>query len=222
MGVQLTIHECRLHKCLTVVEHAVYLNGSDVLSQCGELLLLNQADLAFGIEHVDLYAVNAKEPVGNRTPCVTARGHKHVDLLFAFFANEVSQQACHEACTHILECKGRTVEQLQRPDVAIADMHKRNVEAHGVADYLPQCVFLNIFAEEGFCHADCNLLQRHVLYIVEELLRQLLYLVWHEQTTVCGKSLDDSLFECDIGCVVVGTVIHHIFRSSCFSFILSA
>ena len=135
MLVEFLVHESRLDKRLAVVEHAIYLEGSDVLSECGELALLNLADLALRIEHVDVDAVNTEESIGYSRTCIARSSNEHVDFLLAFLTHEVLQQTGHEARAYILEGKGRAMEELQRVDVWLYLYH-RAVESQCVVDDL--------------------------------------------------------------------------------------
>ena len=80
MLVQFSIHEGILDQCLTVIENTINLNGGDVLSKCGELALLNGADFAFGVEHIDVDALNTEGTVGNCATCVARSSHEDVDF----------------------------------------------------------------------------------------------------------------------------------------------
>ena len=131
MLVELPVHECRLHQCLAVIEHAIHLEGCDVLTQGSELALLNLADLALRIEHVDVDAVNAEETVGNSRTGIARCSYEHIHLFLALLTHEVLQETCHEACTHILEGEGRTMEQLERVDVRLY-LNYRAVESQGI------------------------------------------------------------------------------------------
>ena len=66
--IQFGIHKGILDEGLTIVEHTVNLNSSDVLSQCGELALLNRRDLTLGIEHIHMDAVNCNRRAMKRAP----------------------------------------------------------------------------------------------------------------------------------------------------------
>ena len=77
--VELGIHKGILHKCLTVIEDTIHLDGCDVLTQCSELALLDGADLSFWIEHIDVDAVHTKETVGNSTSCIATGSHEDIN-----------------------------------------------------------------------------------------------------------------------------------------------
>ena len=131
MLVELLIHERRLYQRLAVVEHAVYLEGCDVLAEGSELALLNLAHLALRIEHVDMDSVNAEETVGNSRTGIARCSYEHIYLFLAFLTYEVLQETGHEARTHILEGEGRTMEQLERVDVWLY-LNYRAVECQGI------------------------------------------------------------------------------------------
>ena len=117
--VQLLVHERRFYQRLAVVEHAIHLKGSDVLTEGSKLALLNLAHLAYGRTRI--------------TRCC----YEHVHFLLAFLAYEVLKQTSHETGTHILEGEGRTMEQLQRVDVWLHLNHWA-VESQGVINNLLQ------------------------------------------------------------------------------------
>ena len=79
VSIQVGIHEGRFDQALAIVEGAVNLKGGDVLSQGGELLLLDKAYLAFGVEYIDVDAGYAQEAVGYGTACVAGGGDEDVD-----------------------------------------------------------------------------------------------------------------------------------------------
>ena len=81
MFVQLLVHERTFHQTLAVVEDPVHLNGRDVLSQRGELTLLDRTDFTLGVEHVDMDALYSQEAVGHGRTCVAARGDKDIDFV---------------------------------------------------------------------------------------------------------------------------------------------
>ena len=75
------VHECRLDEPLAVVEHAVHLDGGDVLSERRELALLYGADFSFGVEHIDMDSVDSEKSVGNCRAGVSRSGDEHVGCL---------------------------------------------------------------------------------------------------------------------------------------------
>ena len=136
MVVQFLIHKGVLHQCLTVVKHAIYLNGRDVLAQGSELTFLNRTHLSFGVEHIYMYALNAEEAISHGRTCVATGSNEHVDLSRTSITSgtsitratsKISQQARHEPSTHILEGEGWSVEQLQGIDT-IRYLHHWAVE----------------------------------------------------------------------------------------------
>ena len=110
MAVKIFVHERTLDESLTVVEHSVHLNGSDVLTESGELALLNLAHLALGIEHIHVNTIHTEESVGNRTTSVATCGNENIHLLAPFLAYEILQQSSHKSRTYILECQRRSME----------------------------------------------------------------------------------------------------------------
>ena len=209
MLVQLFIHEGRLDQRLAVVEDTVDLNGCDVLAQCGKLALLNGADLALGVEHIDMDALHAEETVGYGRTCIAAGGYQHVDLLFLSLSlNKVLEQASHEACTDILEGEGRTVEELQGIDVVLY-LDDRAVEGQRVEDQVLQRIFIDILAKEVAGHVIGNVLERHALHVVEECLGQFVYFFRHIETAVFCQSFHYGLLQIGQWCFTVCAVIFH-------------
>ena len=178
MSVKLVVHECLLDESLAVVKHAVHFDGGDVLSESGELALLNLADLALRIEHVYMYAVNAKETVGYSRTRVATCGNQHIDVAGSLFAYEVLQHTRHEACAYVLEGESRSVEEFERIDV-LFDFLYGAVERQGVVYDALEVVCLDVFAEEGVCHPVCYLLKREPVDVLKKLLRQLLDALGH-------------------------------------------
>ncbi len=80
VAVELLVHERRLHQCLAVVESAVDLQRGNVLPESGELTFLYRAYLPFGIEHVDVNALDTEKSVGNGAARVARGGNKHIHL----------------------------------------------------------------------------------------------------------------------------------------------
>ena len=208
--IQFGIHEGILHKCLTVVEDTIHLDSRDVLAEGRELALLDRADFSFGIEHINVDTVYTEESVGYGRTCIARGSHKDIDLaLSVFLTDEILQEAGHETGTHILKGEGRTVEKFQRVDV-ILDFHDRTVEGERVVDNLLQGIRLDILAEESIGDSIGNLLEGHLVDVVEEILRQLFDLLWHIETAVFCQSLDDGFMKVGNGSISVGTVIFHI------------
>ena len=135
--VQLLVHERRFYQRLAVIEHAIHLKGSDVLTEGSKLALLNLAHLALWIEHVNMDSLHAEEAIGYGRTRITRCCYEHVHFLLAFLAYEVLKQTSHETGTHILEGEGRTMEQLQRVDVWLHLNHWA-VESQGVINNLLQ------------------------------------------------------------------------------------
>ena len=185
--VQFLIHKSRLHQRLTIVKDTIHLNSGNVLAQGGKLALLNGRDFSFGVEHIDVDALYAQETVGYGTSRVAACSHKDVDRPVCWSvtskrwttsAQEITQQTCHKPGTYILEGKRRTVEQFQRVDI-FCHFHHRTVEWQGVIDNVLQGVFVHIFSEEIAGYVIGNILELHILDVVEEGLGQFLDALRH-------------------------------------------
>ena len=218
--VEFLVHEGALHHCLAIVEDTVHLDGGDVLSQGGELALLDGRDLALGVEHVDVDAGDAKETVGHGRTGVAGGGNKDIDLRSSSFLLgitqtslvllklrasvykavsslllvEIAQQAGHEACAHVLEGQCGAVEEFQGVDI-VRYLYGRDGERHGVVDNLAQVLGRDVLAEEALCHTEGDFLKRHVLDVVEELLWQGTDTGGHIKATVGGKTLDNGGFK---------------------------
>ena len=208
MELALVVEEGLLHQGLAVVEHAVDLDGGDVLAEGGELALLYLAHLAFGVEHVDVYALHAEETVGYGRAGVAAGGHEHVHPLLLLLADEVLQQAGHEACAHVLEGQGGAVEEFERVDVLV-DLHYRTVEREGVADDAPQVVGGYVLAEERIGHGAGDVVEREPVDVVVERLWERLDALGHIQAAVAGQSFHHGLVERGHGGFLVGAVVFH-------------
>ena len=209
MLVQLSVHKGVLHEGLTVVEHAIYLDGSDVIAQCGELALLNRTDLSLRIEHVNMDSIDTQEAVGNGRSRVARGGHEHIHLLtFVLLLNEILQESRHESGAHILEGEGRTVEQFEGIDIVL-DLHHRTVERQGVVDDLLERLGIDVLAKEGVSYRIGYLLECLGLDGVEKLLRQLLDALWHIQTSVFCQTLDHCLVQIGYRSLTIRAIILH-------------
>ena len=208
MLVQVCVHEGALHQGLAVVEHAVHLDGRDVLAQRGELALLNRADLAFGIQHVDMHALHAQEAVGHGAAGVARGGHQHIHQALTLAAAEVAQHACHETGAHILECQGGSVEEFQTEDV-LFDFNQRDGEAKGLVHDALQGGGFHVLAEEGGGHVQTYLLKTHVLHVVEEALVELNEPFGHVESAVLGQTFLHGFLQSGQGCPAVGAVVFH-------------
>ena len=81
MLVQLSVHEGVLNQRLAIVEDTIDLNGRNVLTQRGELALLNGADLALRIKHIDVDALYTEETVGDGRAGITTGSSWKLELL---------------------------------------------------------------------------------------------------------------------------------------------
>lgn len=94
-----------------------------------------------------MYSVDAEKPVGDGGAGVAACSHEDMDHVAALAADEVLEQACHEACSDILESESGAMEEFERPDASL-DFHQGAVELQSVVDYAAQSVRLHVLAEE--------------------------------------------------------------------------
>jgi hypothetical protein len=162
--VEFLIQEGLFDEALAVVERAVDLDGRDVPAERRKLFFLNLADLAFGIEDADLDAGDAEKTVGNGATRVARRGYEDVYvalrcLLALLLADEVAQEAGHEAGTDVLKGGRGAVEELEAID-AVVDGHQGDVKLERVVDDFAQALGVDVFAKEGLSHLVGNLLQR--------------------------------------------------------------
>ena len=208
--VQFLVHECRLDQRLTVVKDAVYLDGCDILAQRGELTLLDGADLALRIEHIDVDTLHAQESVGNSTSRVTAGSHQHVDKVTSRTRKtcKIAQQAGHEACADILEGQRGSVEQLQRINL-VSHLDYRAIKRQRVIHQVLQGITVHVVAEEVAGHVVGNILELHVLDVVKERLWQFVYFLWHVESSVFCQSFYYRLFQVGYGRLPIGAVILH-------------
>ena len=112
-------------------------------------------------------AFHAQKSVGHCAPCVTARGYQYIDTIFPLFADEVLEQAGHEAGAYILERECRAVEQFEREDVFL-HLYYGAVEGQCVVDNAAQVIGRYIFAEKDVGYVIGNLLESHFLDMLEE------------------------------------------------------
>ena len=170
MLIELCIHKGILHESLTIVEHTIDLDSRDVLAKGRKLALLNRRYLALGIEHIDMDAVDTQEAVGHSRACVARGGYEHVHLLtFSLLTDEILKQARHEAGTYILKGESGAMEEFEGVDI-ILDIHDRTVERQCVVDNILQGIRIHILTKEGIGNRVGNLLERHLVDIVEESL----------------------------------------------------
>ena len=211
--IQFGIHKGILDEGLTIVEHTVNLNSSDVLSQCGELALLNRRDLTLGIEHIHMDAVNPQETISNGRAGITAGSHKDIDLLIALLlTDKILQQASHETGTHILEGEGRTMKQFEGIDIFLYLNH-RAVERQGVIHDVVECVRIHIFAKECAGYGVGYLLKTHLLDIIEEFLWQFVDALWHIESAIFCETFHHCFVQISYGSFPVSAIIFHIFNN---------
>ena len=208
MVAEVVVHECLLDKRLAVVEHAVHLYGCDVLSERGELALLNGADFSLGIEDEDADAVNIEESVGYGRSRVAACGNEHVYFLRAFLVYEMLEHACHEACSNVLEGKGGAMEEFEREYAVFYGLY-RTGKGECVINYLLESVCGDVLSEECISHVVGTLLKGHAVYVVEKLCWQLTDALWHVKSTIGGKTSYDCLMKGGKRGSMVGAVVLH-------------
>ena len=100
------------------------------------------------------------------------------------------------------------MEKLQRVDI-VFHLHYRTVEWQRVVHQVLQGVEVDVLAEEGARYVVGDVLESHVLNVVEERFRKLVDALGHVETAVFGKSLDDGLLKVGYRGFSVGAVILH-------------
>ena len=209
MRMEVGLHEGALDQRLTVIKHAVHLQCGDVAAQGGELALLDGAHLAFGIEHIHMYALYAQESVGYGRTRVAAGGHQHVhQSAVVGLVAVIAQQAGHKACAHVLECQGGAMEELEAVD-AVGHAYGRHVERERVAHDLLQRVGRDVFAEEGLGHARGYLVERKFVYLFKERCGQGIDALGHVEAAVFGQAFHHGFFKGGERGLVLGAVIVH-------------
>ena len=92
----------------------------------------------------------------------------------------------------------------------ILDLYHRTIKRQRVVDDILQGILIDILAKEGTCHIIRNLLEGHLVDILEEHLRQYLDFFWHIKTAVFCQAFYDGLLQVGDGGFSVSTiVIHH-------------
>ena len=209
--VELLVHEGILHECLTIVEDTIHLDGRDVLAKCRKLALLNGRYLTLRIEHIHVDALNTEETIGHCRARIARGGHQDIDqtvLSVLITLSEIPQQACHEAGTHILKGEGRAMEEFQTVDI-ILDLDHRTIEGESVVNNVLKGIEVDVLTKESTGHIIGNLLERHILDVVEEHLRQYLDFFRHVKTAVFCQTFHNGLLEVsDRGFSVSAVIIH--------------
>ena len=119
---------------LAVVEGACHLQRVDVVAQRRELLLLQAADSARGVQQHHVDAATAPEGARHRTAGVAGGRDQHHDTLSVGARAELSlQQRRQERGAEVLEGAGRAVEELQQGDAVVQPAQRRG-ERKGVLD----------------------------------------------------------------------------------------
>ena len=173
------IHECALHKGLTVIKHAIHLQGCDVLAQCGKLTFLYGAHLTLGIQYIYMYAGHAQESVCYCRTCITRRGHKYIDqFVTATATDEMPQQTRHEACPYILESQGWAMEKFKRINTR-SHLHQRYIETESVTYEGMQLLLRHIFSKETVGHLASYFLKGIVRQMSKEITGKRNDALWH-------------------------------------------
>ena len=109
MGLQIGIEERRLDHGLTIVERAFHFEGRDVRASRGELLLLDLADSALGIQDDHIDVGHVEETLGDGAARVATCRHQNGQARVA----DAPQHPRQESRPNVLERMGRPMEELQ-------------------------------------------------------------------------------------------------------------
>ena len=118
-------------------------------------------------------ALDTEEAVGNGRAGIARGGHENIDQIIMrtlILLSKIPEQSRHETGTDILEGKGGAVKEFQTIYI-ILNLDYRTVEGKGVVDDILKGVKVDVVAKESTGHIVGNLLERHVLDVVEENLR---------------------------------------------------
>ena len=100
------------------------------------------------------------------------------------------------------------MEEFERIDILL-DFHHRAIKRERVIDDIFQGIEVHILSEEGTGYVVGDVLERHVLNVVEEGLRQFLDFLWHVETAVLCQSFYHRLVQVGNRSVSVGAVVLH-------------
>jgi len=110
--IELLVGEGLLDQTLAVVESALDFESSDVLTKCGELLLLGGANPFGRIKNHDADAGDAEKSVSDGAAGVPRSGDKDGERA-RFAADEITHETRHESRAEILEGERGAVEKLE-------------------------------------------------------------------------------------------------------------
>ena len=188
-GAQVAIQEGGLDQGLAVVEAAIDLQGGDVLSQGGELALLDGTDAPLGVEDEDMRAGNAQEAVRDGAAGVAGRGDEDIDIPLL---REMPEETGHETGAYVLEGEGRPMEEFQGVDPFL-DHHGRAVEGKRFCDDAVQLGAGNVLTEEGARHLLRDLDERELGEALEPFGGKGRNPLRHVEPAVLRQALDDGL-----------------------------
>ena len=208
MSIEFLIHEGTLHESLTVIENAINLYGRDVLTESCELTLLNGRHLALGIEDIYVNTIHTQEAIGHCRARIAGGSNEDVHFAPAVGGSEVTEQARHKPCTHILKGQRGAMEEFKGIDIVL-HVHHRGVEGEGVIDNLAKGISLYILAKEGIGYAIGNLLKGEVSDFVPKSNRQLLDDLGHIESAVLGETPDNSIAQRSACSFMIGTIVEH-------------
>ena len=101
------------------------------------------------------------------------------------------------------------MEEFEGVDV-VGNRNDRTVELQCVIDNLLQRFCVNILTEECISNCVCNLLKRHLVDVVKELLWECFDVLWHVEAAILSQTLYNGLFERCYRCFLICTIIFHL------------
>ena len=167
LRLQGVVEERRLDHGLTIVKRTLHFQGLDVGPCCGQLLLLNLADSALGIENDNIDVGDIQEPLRHGTARVPACRHQNGQSLVA----DPTQHTRQETRAHILEGVSGSMEQLQRVDVVLHFVQfQRKVQR--VFQNVKQVLMLEVSLGQRRHHGCAKVPGIQILLRKPQLLRQ--------------------------------------------------
>ena len=121
LDLQFTVQKRRLDHRLTIVERTLHFERFDVGSCCGQLLLLNLADSALGIQNDHINVGHIQKSLGHCTSRIPARGDQNGQPT----VTHTTQHPRKEPRANILEGMGRPMKKLQRIDIVLNFMQRQ-------------------------------------------------------------------------------------------------
>ena len=93
----------------------------------------------------------------------------------------------------------------------VLDIDHRTIERQRVVDDILQGIRIHILAKESIGHRVGNLLERHLVDVVEEFLGQLVDTLWHIKSTIFCETFHNGLVQVSDRGLFIRTIVLHIF-----------